>query len=127
MTGVRLKDFLRDLKRVAQRSGIDSAWEKIFDNQFQQRQIIEKLYAKNGFNIVMTCPACPEQYDVFKDGKQVAYYRLRHGDFTVDYPDAGGETIYEAETKGDGAFEPDERLLHLTNAMRKVLEKIKKK
>lgn len=31
------------------------------------------------FTLEQTCGACPEQYDVFKDGEPVAYLRL--GDF----------------------------------------------
>jgi hypothetical protein len=71
----------------------------------------------NGFELVMTCGACPEQYDVFKDGTQVGYLRLRHGYFRADIPDCGGKCVYGAETKGDGIFEDNERMLHLTNAV----------
>jgi hypothetical protein len=51
-----------------------------------------------------TCSACPEQYDAHLDsleGEQVGYIRLRWGEFRVDYPDCGGETIYNASL-GDG-------------------------
>lgn len=64
-----------------------------------------------------TCYACPEQYDAFLDGKQVGYLRLRHGDFRVDFPDCGGETIYEASPRGDGMFEDDERDYYLSWAV----------
>lgn len=59
--------------------------------------------------LVMTCCACPEQYDVFLGDTQVGYLRLRHGEFRADYPDCGGETVYRASPKGDGRFEDDER------------------
>lgn len=72
----------------------------------------------------MTCGACPEQYDAFLDGKQVGYLRLRHGYFRVDYPDCGGETIYEAEPKGDGFFENDERDFYLNEAKKAIFNKI---
>ena len=85
----------------------------------------EQIHKENGLDLQMTCGACPEQYDVFKDGKIVGYYRLRHGLFTVDYPDCGAETIYEAEPKGDGIFEADERVMYLTNAMNAILDKLK--
>lgn len=63
-----------------------------------------------GIHLKRTCLACPEQYDAFDGaGKMVGYFRLRHGHFRVDYPDCGGETVYEAEPKGDGIFEADER------------------
>jgi len=77
----------------------------------------------NGYELVQTCGACPEQYDVFKDGKQVAYFRLRHGWFRVDVPDCGGETIFESEDSvGDGRFEEDERMGFLTKAVNAVHE-----
>jgi len=101
-----------------------NGWNKSGDIQAAQLPIIKKLYANNGLELVMTCGACPEQYEVFKDGKQVAYYRLRHGEFRVDYPNCGGETIYEAEPIGDGIFNTDERLVYLTKAMRNLLLKI---
>lgn len=93
--------------------------------QEAQMPLVKKLYEKNGLELKMTCGACPEQYDVFKDGKQVAYYRLRHGEFRVDYPECGGETIYEAEPSGDGIFDDNERLVYLSKAMRQVLLKLK--
>ncbi len=67
--------------------------------------------------LVMTCGACPEQYDAFLDGEQVGYLRLRHGDFRVDFPDCEGETIYEASPRGDGAFEDGERDYYLRFAV----------
>jgi len=76
------------------------------------------------YELILTCHACPEQYEVFKDGKQVAYYRLRHGEFRVDLGECGGETIYEAEPNGDGIFDADERFIYLIKAIREVLLKI---
>jgi len=70
--------------------------------------------------LVETCGACPEQYDVFSEDKQVAYYRLRHGYFRVDVPICGGETIYEAYPNGDGIFESDEREFYLKKAEQAV-------
>jgi hypothetical protein len=69
------------------------------------------------FELVLTCSACPEQYDVFLAGEQVGYLRLRHGFFTVEYPDCGGEIIYEAQPNGDGLFDSDERAFYLDEAM----------
>ncbi len=56
--------------------------------------------------LVMTCGACPEQYDVFQDGKEVGYLRLRHGHFRAE---CNGVVVYEATPNGDGLFEYDER------------------
>lgn len=73
----------------------------------------------NGLRFEMTCGACPEQYDVYKGDKLVGYVCLRWGFLRCDYPDVGGETIYEhsfAEDDGyKGCFDSDEeRDFHLT-------------
>lgn len=73
-----------------------------------------------GYELVETCGACPEQYDVYKDKKQVGYLRLRHGNFTVQTPSAGGEIVYQASPKGDGLFEDSEREYFLTEAIRAI-------
>lgn len=36
------------------------------------------------YNFVQTCEACPEQYDVYRDGKKIGYVRLRYGYLTAD-------------------------------------------
>lgn len=114
-------NIIQSLRRVGQSL---TGWAYSAKMLRCQLVLLKKLYLKNGLEIKVTCEACPEQYEVFKDGKQVAYYRLRHGEFRVDYPDCGGETIYEAEPVGDGTFDESERLVYLTKAMRAVLSKI---
>lgn len=42
----------------------------------------------------MTCSACPEQYEVYLNDRQVGYVRLRYGVLRVDYPECLDETIY---------------------------------
>lgn len=74
----------------------------------------------NKYALVLTCGACPEQYDVFEGEKQVAYFRLRHGHFRVDVPDCGGETVFTASPDGDGLFEDYERDNYLNKAVRAV-------
>ena len=73
-----------------------------------------------GLELRCTCPSHPEQYDVFDGGTQVAYFRLRHGEFRVDVPECGGETIHEASPNGDGLFDADERQRYLTEAVEAV-------
>lgn len=85
---------------------------------------MELLELAKKIELVQTCGACPEQYDAFIDGKQVGYLRLRHGYFTVQYPDVGGELIYDAEPKGDGLFEDDEREGYLAAARLKIINKV---
>lgn len=79
--------------------------------------------------IVLTCDICPEQYDCFDEyGNQIAYFRLRHGCFTVECPDCvTGFTVYSNEdTKGDGCFyDDDERtreFIHAINAVNQFYE-----
>lgn len=72
--------------------------------------------------LVCTCSACPEQYDVFDPtGAKIGYLRLRHGHFRADYPECGGERVYESRPKGDGIFDADERLPELTKAVHSLL------
>lgn len=73
--------------------------------------------------LVQTCGACPEQYDAFIDGELVGYLRLRHGYFTVQYPNVSGELVYSAEPKGDGIFEYDEREGYLAAARLAIINK----
>ena len=74
----------------------------------------------DGYELRCTCHGFPEQYDVFKDGRQVGYLRLRHGSFRVDVPDCGGETIYSASPNGDGGFDDDERAHYLKAAVEAI-------
>lgn len=70
------------------------------------------------YTLVLTCSACPEQYDVYNEDKQiVGYLRLRHGKFRCDAPSTFGETVYSANPKGDGCFNDDEREYYLREAM----------
>lgn len=83
-----------------------------------------------GYGLVLTGTAFPEQYDVTLDGvvgaaggglrpkpTVVGYLRLRHGHFRAEAQEFGGETVYEAWPEGDGIFEENERLHHLTTAI----------
>lgn len=76
------------------------------------------------FELVQTCGACPEQYDVFKDGEQVGYLRLRHGRFSARFPNSCGEEVYTANPKGDGIFQEDERMFYLTLAINAIESKL---
>lgn len=110
------------LRRIRQQGG----WfENEFDTQMRHVELAKKLYAKNGFDLQLTCSACPEQYDVFFEGKQAGYLRLRGGYFRVEYPDVMSETILEAYPGGDGIFNDNERLFFLTKSLRAIQHKMK--
>lgn len=116
-------NIIQTLRRLGQQSM--GGWAKSYEMLNHQLILIRKLYLKNNLTLKLTSGACPEQYEVFDNsGKQVAYLRLRHGEFRVDFPDCGGETIYEADPIGDGTFNEDERLVYLTNAMRAIIKKM---
>jgi hypothetical protein len=80
--------------------------------------------------LAKTCPANPEQYDVFHGKRLIGYLRLRHGRFTVDwYPngkyDKSAVELLRANTIGDGEFDASEREKFLSVAktlLRKAFE-----
>lgn len=113
-------NIVQAFRRIGQISG----WGHCIAMQSAQLPLIQKLYARNGLEIKLTSYACPEQYEIFQEGRQVAYYRLRHGEFRVDFPQCGGEIILCEYPNGDGIFDENERLIYLTKAIRKVLEKL---
>lgn len=114
-------NLIQNFRRIGQKM---KGWRYSMDMQAAQISLVKKLYSQNGLQLYLTCPACPEQYDVFRNGERVAYYRLRHGEFTIDFPDVMGECIFEASPNGDGIFDEDERLKFMTIAMRKLIAKI---
>lgn len=75
----------------------------------------------------MTCPACPEQYDVFgRDGRYLGYLHLRGGSFTVNCIRPGGrfaEPVSEYAPTGRHDFtDEQERSQYLSIARRDVAE-----
>lgn len=68
--------------------------------------------------LVMTCSACPEQYDVYFGEDQIGYLRLRHGFFRAEYK---GEMVFSGYPNGDGCFEGEERNKWLTRACIAIL------
>lgn len=67
-----------------------------------------------------TCSASPEQYDMYVDGENIGYFRIRHGCFIVEY--LLNETqVFESVIKGDGGFDSDERDFFLKEGIKAVL------
>ncbi len=110
-------NFLQSLRRAAQKIKFAK-----YDAILQQLPLIYRMYKNAGYELKCTCTACPEQYDVFKDGRQVAYMRMRHGWFRVAVPDVTGDTIYSAEPEGDGCFKAHERLVYMKKALDNIKE-----
>ena len=116
---------MRTIAQAMRRMGQQvNGWNKPISDQGAQFPLAKKLYKRNGLDLVMTCGACPEQYDVFRNGEQVGYLRLRHGEFTAEYPDCGGKFLFELYPDGDGIFEAYERLNFLSKALRAILKEI---
>jgi len=110
--------LLQAFRRIGQQL---TGLEKSFTDQSYQFIFLRKVYQSNGLVLKMTCSAFPEQYEVFKDGNQVAYMRLRHGEFRVNYKDHFGEEIYCLDTEGDGMFDTSERLVCLFRSMKLII------
>jgi len=82
------------------------------------------------FEWIQTCYACPEQYEVFYNNRQVSYVRLRWGKLTASFPDFDGEPIYNYKFYGEdglkGHFDNDiEREFH-KNEIEIILRRILK-
>lgn len=75
--------------------------------------------------LLMTCGACPEQYEAFLCGRKVGYLRLRWGEFSVRVPDELGREVYAATTGGqyDGTFgSQEDRVYHLDRAKKAIAQ-----
>lgn len=103
-------------------------FDKLFWYEYDEAKLIEPqlLFERYGLELHLTSGAFPEQYEVYKKGteEQVGYLRLRHGEFRVDFPECGEETIFHAQPSGDGLFDEDERMPYLTAAMNAILNKL---
>lgn len=75
------------------------------DMEDRMNEILDSL---ENTKLILTCGACPEQYDLFIGDEEYAsgYLRLRHGFFSASYKD---ERVFSSNTKGDGVFDEDER------------------
>lgn len=85
-----------------------------------------------GYLFHKTCEAWPEQYDVYKGKKQVAYIRLRMGRLTVRVPNVSGKVVYyknfEKEDPVKGYFNnQEERMQELIKIVNILKKKEKKK
>ncbi len=89
--------------------------------------MITKYVGTFPFEFHETCGACPEQYDVYLEGKQVGYVRLRWGGLRCDYPDVGGQTVYRYDFDDGlmGCFDDDkQRDFHLEKIAQSLYNRI---
>ena len=75
-----------------------------------------------GWSLSLTSFACPEQYDLMHHGERVGYFRLRHGYYSVRFPDWTGVEVFGAYAGGDGIFDDDERGPMLRKGVRAILK-----
>lgn len=94
---------------------------KILDELEAEAKVVDAL------ELVLTCSACPEQYDAMFDGRLVGYLRLRHGEFTVTCPDVDGQIVLDARPRGDGSFDDDERDDYLRRAKAAIASWVRSK
>lgn len=80
----------------------------------------------NNYALIQTWHSAPEQYEVFKGGKNVGYLRLKYGTLRVFYPGVTGNQIASFETKGYSSFEEEEKTEFLEKAVAEIDKHIKK-
>lgn len=117
--------FLLYLRNRALEALLDKVPEKIVEKTYVIFPRLPKVQI-GGLDFVLTCSACPEQMDVYRLGQQVGYLRLRHGEFTVRFPDVFGELLLEGHPHGYGDFDDNERLEWLTRAAEVINARLKK-
>ncbi|KRA41681.1 hypothetical protein [Devosia sp. Root635] len=87
----------------------------------------EAVYAKlsvSGLRMERTCSAAPEQYEIFRGDDAAGYIRVRWSRFTVDYPSAGDEILFDGSTDGFAAFTDSERDSYLLMAIDLILSRL---
>lgn len=94
--------------------------------------MITKYINTYPFEFYETCEACPEQYDVYLEGKLVGYVRLRWAGLSACYPNYEGDQVYSHQwydEKGQdgylGQFPDDEqRNFHLEKIAQSLYNRI---
>lgn len=85
---------------------------------------IEDIFdAPLDIELVNTCRAVPEQYDVFMDNLKIGYLRLRHGRFSANFLSHLGKEVYSTtEIRGVGSFyDQEERVTEIRRALVAIL------
>jgi len=90
--GFGVYDFITtgDKNYFAADDGSLERWEKDLENFIPDIDMVIK-----GYQLRMVCPPRPDEYDVFKDGKQVGYLKYRLGKFKAETPISGGKLVLE--------------------------------
>lgn len=123
-----LKNIINEIKKYAiyALNNDDSQTIYISGNQNESisYNILMEGIEQKTFILKRTCDFCPEQYDVYLDGRIVGYLRARHGFFYCRYySDLDEEIVYFSNIKGDGCLEDNERDFHLKEAISAIAHK----
>jgi hypothetical protein len=86
--------------------------------------IIRQQLEAAGLTMECTCTAVPEQYELFKEGSPAGHIRVRWSRFTVDYPEAAEERLYDGVVDGFGAFSDREREECLSMAISLITQRM---
>lgn len=109
-------------------AGINASMK--LSSKFQVNVRVGDELGIGGLNFICIGYACPEQYDVYPfDSKDICgYVKIRCGKVRCDYPDAGGETIYQKRISEDnlqGCFDShEERMFYLTEIAKAINAKL---
>lgn len=85
----------------------------------------------NLMELKLTCYASPEQYELYSllDKQIKGYFRVRWSSFTCEFPDVGGELVYDNYIDEDGwsgRFNSHEqRIEELTKAVKEIIKKLR--
>lgn len=99
-----LDDFIKDWNKVSSERKLDLRVELgLTDEEYNRFLLGEEesvflplINYKFKYDWELTCPACPEQYEVYKKGTRevVAYVRERWDEFSVHCPFVGDYDVY---------------------------------
>ena len=81
-----MKEELKNLTEEEYQEKVEetkTALQKAIDEISALRDQMNNITFVRGYEFRLTCWACPEQYDVYKDSKYVAYVRKRWGHLGV--------------------------------------------
>lgn len=119
MTDEDLRGLRREIRKLI---GETQSTDSTMDIVYGLIDELSRAATPVDVELVRTCSACPEQYDLFRESRQIGYLRLRHGHYTVSHPDHLGRTVHEAYTRGDGTFDANEREDHIFEGVVAALE-----
>jgi len=93
--------------------------------QIAQLPKLVEMFQTHGLRLALTEHSSPEcYYAMDANGVKVAYFRIRHGEFTVKRDLADDDSVYRQEIDGFGTFFQEERIACMTKAMHALLESL---